>query len=150
MKYKKIVIVCTDNTCLSIMAESVMKSIDLPGREIISRGLVVLFPEPVNSKAVTVLKGNQMEPAKEKSEQLTAEDLAGEGVLVLTMTEKGSLDIKERFGGRTEVYSLGTFTRKPGDIVEPHGGTLAEYGACYEYIDLLTKMAAEIISRDGE
>lgn len=149
MKYKKIVLVCTDNTCLSIMAESVMRSIALPGREVISRGLVVLFPEPINSKAVAVLKGNQMAPVKETSEKLVAEDLDGEGVLVLTMTEKGSLTVKERFGSLVEVYSLGAFVREPGDIVEPYGGTLAEYGACYEYIDLLTKMAAEIISQEG-
>ena len=150
MRYTKIVLVCTDNTCLSIMAESVMRSIDMSGREIISRGLVVLFPEPLNLKAVAVLKGNQMDPAKDNSEQLTADDLRGESVLVLTMTEKDSIMVKERFGDIACVYPLGVFVRKPGDIVEPYGGTLAEYGACYEYIDLLTKMAVEIISQEGE
>ena len=150
MKHKKIVLVCTDNTCLSIMAESVMKTVGKPGWDIISRGLVVLFPEPLSPKAVAVLKGNQMEPAKETSEPLKEEDLEGDDVLVLTMTEKGCQDIKERFGEDVKAYPLGVFAKKPGDIVEPHGGTLADYGTCYEYLDLLVKMAAERISREED
>lgn len=147
MTYRKIVFVCTDNTCLSIMAEAVFKSIASSTREIISRGLVVLFPEPLNAKTVAVLKGNQLEPAKDNSEPLTAEDIEGDGVLVLTMTEHGAQTVRERFGDGVEVYSLGSFTQRPGDIVEPHGGSLADYGACYEYIDLLVKMAAENINQ---
>ena len=30
------------------------------------------------------------------------------------------------------------------------GGTLADYGACYEHIDLLTKVAAEIIFQEED
>ena len=147
MRHKKIVLVSTDNTTLSIMAEAVMKTVLRQDREVISRGLVVLFPEPLNPKAVAVLKGNQMEPAKEKSEPLTAEDLEGGGVLVLTMTETECNEVRARYGeSKADIYPLGVFANKPGDIVVPHGGSLADYGACYEYIDLVVKMAAEIIS----
>ena len=48
------------------------------------------------------------------------------------------------------MHTIGDFAGKPGDIGEPHGGTLAEYGACYEYIDLMVKIAAEIIYRGEE
>ena len=37
-----------------------------------------------------------------------------------------------------------------GDIEEPLGGSLADYGACYEHIDLLVKVAAEIIFKEEE
>lgn len=148
MKYQKIVLVCTDNTCLSIMAEAVMKSIRKSSVEIISRGLVVLFPEPMNPKAVAVLKSNDLSPAKENSEPLTAEDLAGGGVLVLTMSEREAQTVRESFGVGTGVWPLGAFIGRPADIVEPHGGTLADYGACYEYLDLAVKLAAEKIARE--
>lgn len=113
---------------------------------IASRGLVVLFPEPLNPKAVAVLKGNQITPAKDKSEPLTAEDITPE-TLILTMTAKETEMVKEQFPDAKLVTTLGEFAGKPGDVVEPHGGTLAEYGRCYEYIDLLVKFAAESLFR---
>ncbi|WP_434310637.1 phosphotyrosine protein phosphatase [Hominifimenecus sp. rT4P-3] len=146
--YHKVIFVCMDNTCRSIMAEAVMNSVNWKKTlQVLSRGLVVLFPEPMNPKAVAILKGNQLEPSKESSEQLSVEDLEA-GTLVLTMTEYECCQAKESFQGEADIYSIGEFVRKPGDINLPHGGTLAEYGACYEYIDLMVKMAAERLLKE--
>ncbi len=146
--YRRIVFVCMDNTCRSIMAEAVMKSVCQEERiEIASRGLVVLFPEPMNPKAVAVLKGNQMSPAKEMSEPLRAEDIT-EWTVVLTMTAHERDMVRERFPEAGYVYTLGEFAGQAGDIEEPHGGTLADYGACYEYIDLLVKLVAETLFKE--
>ena len=142
-KIDNIIFVCTDNTCRSIMAEAVMKSVCGERKiHVCSRGLVVLFPEPLNPKAVAIMTGNQMSPQKSSSELLTKEDITP-ATLILTMTEKEKADVKEEFPQAPYVVTLGEFAGKPGDIEEPHGGTLAEYGACYEYIDLLVKLAAE-------
>ena len=139
----KIIFVCTDNTCRSIMAEAVMRSVLRERKiEVASRGLGVLFPEPLNPKAVAVLAGNQMMPAKKCSEALEAEDITP-GTLILTMTAKEAETVEERFPEAPRVTTLGAFAGRAGDIEEPHGGTLPEYGACYEYIDLLVKFAAE-------
>lgn len=147
---QKILFVCTDNTCRSIMAEAVMKSVCKDRKiEIASRGLVVLFPEPLNPKAVAVLKGNLLTPEKSSSEALEASDV-NEHTLILTMTSREAEMVKERFPGPAPVYPLGEFAGKPGNIEEPHGGTLAEYGACYEYVDLLVKLAAERLFKSGE
>ncbi len=147
-KYHKIIFLGTENTCRSIMAEAVMNSV-LGRRQvrIESRGLVVLFPEPLNPKAVAVLKGNQMKPAKESAQPLTQKDLDGE-TLVLAMTEKECRQAKEKFGETADIYSIGGFVEKPGDIGQPYGGSLAEYGACYEYIDLMVKVAAEKLLKE--
>ena len=146
----RIIFVCTDNTCRSIMAEAVMKSISRGKQlDILSRGLVVLFPEPLNPKAVAVLAGNQLAPGKTSSEALAKEDLT-EGTLLLTMTGKEAAQVKESFPRASLVYTLGEFAGKPGDVEEPHGGSLAEYGACLEYVDLLVKLAAERLLRVQE
>lgn len=146
----RIVFVCMDNTCRSIMAEAVMRSAAGNRKvEIASRGLVVLFPEPLNPKAVAVLAGNQMTPVKTSTEALEEADVA-DGTLFLTMTAKEAAMVKERFPRASLVYTLGEFSGKPGDIEEPHGGTLAEYGACLEYVDLLVKLAAERLMRVQE
>ena len=147
-KYHKIIFLGTDNTCRSVMAEAVMNCVlgKRPVR-ILSRGLVVLFPEPLNPKAVAVLKGNQMEPAKESAEPLTERDL-DEDTLVLTMTRDECRQAKEAYGEAADICSIGEFVEKPGDIDQPYGGTLAEYGACYEYIDLMVKVAAEKLLKE--
>ena len=147
MDYSKIIFVDTDNTCRSIMAEAVMNSVNRNDLiEVSSAGLIVLFPEPVNPKAVAILKGYQLLPAKQYSEELTQE-LIGPDTLLLTMTEYETRQVKKRFGEDVNVTSIGLFCGQYGDIEEPHGGTLADYGACYEYIDLVVKVAAEILFR---
>ena len=56
-RYDKLVFVCTGNTCRSPMAEVIYKNLDKESDvKVISRGLVVLFNEPINPKAEVVLK----------------------------------------------------------------------------------------------
>ena len=150
IEVNRILFVCMDNTCRSVMAEAVMKSV-LKDRkiEIASRGLIVLFPEPLNPKAVAVLKGNQMAPDKTFTEPLEASDIT-ENTMILTMTAKEARMAREKFPDAPFIAALGDFAGKPGDIEEPHGGSLAEYGACYEYIDLLVKFAAEGLFRSPQ
>ena len=149
-EYKKLIFVDTENTCRSIMAEAVMKAIcKSKPLEICSRGLVVLFSEPINPKATAILKGDGLVPAKTGTEELLPEDLT-EGTLVLTMTAREKKKAAERLGPGAEVWVLAEFTGQEGEVEEPHGGTLANYGACHEYIDFLVKVAYEKIYNSEE
>jgi protein-tyrosine phosphatase len=129
------------------MAEAIFKSLDYPKDiEVCSRGIVVLIPEPMNPKAVAVLKSHQLEPAKEYSEKLVREDLT-QDTLVLTMTEAQSAQVLNAFGDcfREEIAKISTvrnFIGQEGNIEEP-SGSLADYGMFYEHIDLLVKIMVE-------
>ncbi len=147
---KKVIFVCTDNTCLSNMAAAVFEGIRGEREiEVASRGLVVLFPEPINQKAVAILTSHQLKLLADEAKPLESRDFVP-GTLVLTMTGAEREQVKERFPDMPNIFTLREFDGQDGDIVEPLGGTLADYGACYEHIDLFTKVAAEIIFKEEE
>ena len=148
-KVKKVIFVSCDNTCLGPAAESIFKRIGVNYEvEAISRGLVVLFPEPLNTKMLSVMEKHGLIPEKEFSEQLEKTDLT-ENCLILTMTE-GDLQMVQEMYPDVNAQMLRKFVGQKGDVEIPLGGSLADYEACYEHIDLLTKMAAEIIFKEEE
>ena len=144
MKYDRVIFVCQDNTCRSIMAEAIMNSIKKEDLEIMSRGVVVLFSEPINPKVVPILKNYGLEPMKESSQELQPVDIAP-CTLVLTMTAREKKITQEHFPKYPDIYTMGEYSGQEGDIEEPRSGSLADYGACYEYIDFIVKMIAEKI-----
>ncbi len=152
MHYKKILFVCRDNTCLSVMAETVMQDVmeNLPIEQrlpVTSRGLVVLFSEPVNPKAIKLLGSNNLKVFHETSMGLDDSDLT-DGTLVLTMTEKEKETLSQRYPELANLYTLREYTGEQGDIIEPYGGGPEDYEMVYEHIDLMVKMAAQKIFAD--
>ncbi len=91
MGYRKIVIIGENNLCRSFMAEVILRGLikrrNVSDIEVISRGLVVLFSEPVSPMAVSILNRHGYEIAEFRSSQLTEEDLESSD-LALTMTKE--------------------------------------------------------------
>ena len=84
-RYSKIIFVCNSGTARAPMAEAIMKEYILKfPMEIESRGLVVLFPEPLNQKVEAVLISNGINGENQMSKQLAPEDLVPEH-LIITM-----------------------------------------------------------------
>lgn len=149
MKYRRVIFVSTDNTCLGPAAESIFNRIaGERGIEAISRGLIVLFPEPMNAKMVSVMKERGVEIGKEFSEPLTKDDIV-EGTLLLAMSDQDVSMVREMFAD-VKVYKLRNFVGEKGDVEIPLGKSLADYEMSYEHIDLLTKMAAERLFREEQ
>lgn len=147
-QYSKIIFVCESGTCRAPMAEAVMKEymIKYPV-EIESRGLVVLFPEPLNQKAEAILISNGINMSEKMSCQLEGEDLSPEN-LILTMEaaqkEKILKDYEEAVHANVEVL-----TELVGDeleILNPYGGTLQSYGLCYETLNKTIQKLVNLIN----
>ena len=65
-----------DDTARAPMAKAILQSKELPWpMEIGSRGLVVLFPQPVNQKVEAVLARNGLSAKDHTTTPLTAEDI---------------------------------------------------------------------------
>jgi protein-tyrosine-phosphatase len=138
--FRKIIFVCKENVSLSPMAEWVTKSILMDkSKEIVSRGLVVLFPEPRNLKVTDVLVRHGVPCAEQVSQELDASEV-DEHTLVITMNFPEKVKIVEDFGMK-EVYTLKEFVDEEGDMTDPYGGDEEAYDAFFlEIRDLLYKM----------
>lgn len=150
-QYSKIIFVCESGTCRAPMAEAIMKEyvIKYP-LQIESRGLVVLFPEPLNQKAEAILISNGINMTEKMSSQLKAEDLSPEN-LILTLEaahkEKILEDYEKAAGANIEVL-----TELVGDeleILNPYGGTLQSYGLCYETLNKTVQKLVNLINEDA-
>ena len=108
----------------------------------------MLFPEPMNPKAVAILKSRQLEPSHEHSIPLLEEDLT-EDTLVIAMTEAECISVAEKFGTVADITTVRGFVGQSGDLEEPHG-SLSDYGQFFEHLDLLVKMVAQALLKDTD
>ena len=76
-----------DDTARAPMAKAILQSKELPWpMEVGSRGLVVLFPQPVNQKVEAVLVRNGLSAKDHTTTPLTAEDI-NDDTLILVMED---------------------------------------------------------------
>ena len=74
-RFNKVIFVCMGNTCRSPMAATIMSNL-MPDMRCESRGVVVLFPEPYNPKAVAVASRHGMIMPSNVSVQIANEDFS--------------------------------------------------------------------------
>ena len=113
--------------------------------DIQARGIVVLFPEPLNQKAEAVLISNGITLENYMSSQLEEEDFAKDTlVIVMGSTDKQKiLDMFENVIPEN-VHVLTELVGDELEIMDPYGGTLQAYGICYETLSKSVKKLAEI------
>ena len=151
-QYDKIIFVCENGTARAPMAEAILKEyrIKYPV-EIESRGLVVLFPEPLNQKVEAVLISNGINLDQKMSRQLLEEDLQPRH-LVLTMEKVQKEKILEEYASASTV-DVEVLTELVGDeleILNPYGGTLQSYGLCYETLNKTIHKLVKLINQGEE
>lgn len=145
--YKKIIFVCNGNTCRSPMAATIMQSI-LQGYDVLvdSKGMVVLFPENYNPKAVAVAASHGMVMTNETTEQIDNSDFDS-NTLVLVLDSYMKDKLYDEYSRAINVYTLGEFVGIPDwEVKDPYGRGMEEYNKCFETIsEVVEKVAAKII-----
>ena len=148
-KYDKIIFVSMNNTIRGPMAELLMKKVTKHKElEIISRGLVVLFSEPCNPKAVAVLRNRGIILDNRTSMQLSKEELT-EKTLVLTVGRKEKEVIIEEYDPEN-VYTLIEFAGDTGEITDPYGKEMESYKICADELEYWLLKVEEKLSQIEE
>ena len=117
--------------------------------EVLARGLVVSFPQPMNGKAEAVLISNGINLENYTSKQLTNEDIT-EHTLVLTMERKQRDKVLANFSNANPemVHVLTDFVGDELEIIDPYGGMLPSYGLCYETLRKSLKKLVKILNEE--
>lgn len=138
-RYDRLIFVSNSDTSVGPMAEAILQSKFLLEELVItSKGLVVLFPEPINPKAEAVLVSNGLSMKDHMSDPLEQEDL-DDRTLILTLNAALRQKVLKEFEPQYEnlVRVLTEYVGAEGEIINPYGGSLADYGMCYEELEVL-------------
>ena len=116
--------------------------------DIQARGIVVLFPEPLNQKTEAVLISNGITLENYMSSQLEEEDFALD-TLIVVMENGDKQKILDLFENAIP-ENVQVLTELVGDeleIMNPYGGTLQSYGICYETLSKSVKKLAALLNK---
>lgn len=134
-RFDKVLFICTSNTFCSPMAEAIYQQLApnwLP--DAISRGLVVLFSEPISPKVNVILTTHELAVSHHESTcQLSEQDYDGE-TLILTMTFQEKVKLVEEYGISENVYTIGEFIGEDTDMPKPYGDDSEQYEQFFEEI----------------
>ncbi len=145
MKNKKIIFVCTGNTCRSPMAEVILKNkIKLAGIEgvkVTSAGIMATPGAPMSENSRIALKELGYKVRAFKSKQLT-EEMAKKADLIICMTDEHKLCLS----GLKNVVTVKEISGVP-NVPDPYGQGLSAYiktshvleDACNAIISKLTE-----------
>ncbi len=148
--YNRIIFVARTGTCRSPMAAGILSEMALKHPvEVVSRGLVVLFPEPLNQKAEAVMISNGINMEGYTSTQLAEEDFTPD-TLVFVMERSQLEKIIEKYENviPENIFVLNEFVGDELEIVDPYGGTLQAYGLCYEVIRKSIQKLVELLEEE--
>lgn len=147
-KYDRLIFVSNSDTCRGPMAESILKSKFLLSElEVESRGLVVLFPEPVNQKAEAILASHGLTMKDHTAKMLEQEDF-DERTLILVMEDALKQRIFQEHENVQNTWQLSEYIKEETDVTEPVGGSLADYGACYELLDSMISSLVVVLNEE--
>jgi len=135
---KKILFICTGNTCRSPMAEGFFNQLaraEAPEWQANSAGLDASgTPAAATCNAITAAREYGVDLSGHRSQRLS-QALVDEADLLLTMTAAHKQRVEGRFAGATgKVHTLLEFTDQEGDIDDPYCGSLCDYQDAAEQI----------------
>ena len=148
--YRKIIFVSDSANCRAPIAAALLKKQPLLQEyQICSRGLVVLFPEPLNPRAEELLEKHKIDTEGYETVALSEEEL-GEDTLVLAMQDSIRQKIQNDYPNKGQVYTLCEFVDGCEEIPSVYGQTQEQYEQMYEQIEGYVKKLANKLNEEAK
>ena len=149
VKNKKLIFVCTGNTCRSPMAEIILKTklkgLGITNIKVSSAGLSTTDGLKMSKNSFQALKLMGYKPYGFKSKQLT-EQMIYKSHAVICMTEGH----KNALSNYLNVYTINQITGQ-GDVLDPYGGNINTYiKTSHQIEDACNIILEEILNKKGE
>lgn len=139
---KKVLFVCTGNTCRSPMAQGIFNQICK------NRGIAAVADSagiyadgsPASENAVLAIKELGIDIDGRKSKSVTC-DMIKSADFVLTMSASHKKALMMDFGNSEKIKTLSEFVGEGGDVPDPFGGSIDMYRHCRDSLKTLIEKA---------
>ncbi len=145
-KYKRVIFVAGNGITRAPMAAEIYKTLEHNETEVLARGLVVAFPEPLNQKTEAVMISNGITVTDYQAKELMDSEIT-EDTIIFVMEESQRRKVLDRYEHATEenTFVLTAFVDEELEIIDPYGGSLQTYGICFEMLrSTLTKVVEKL------
>lgn len=148
-KYKRVIFVAGNGITRAPMAAEIYKTLEQDETEVLARGLLVAFPEPLNQKTEAIMISNGINVTDYQAKELSDSEIT-EDSIIFVMEESQRKKVLDRYEHATEenTYVLTSFVDEELEIIDPYGGPLQTYGICFEM--LKSTMIKVVEKLDGE
>lgn len=137
---RKVVMVCTGNTCRSPMAEALLRHM-LPGADVSSAGLYAASGETASAAAQREMARRGLSLSAHRSRLLTRD--VARGALLLCMTESHLYALRQAWPDAA-ADTLMRFAGLRGDIDDPFGGDDEDYRRAADQIEAAIRRIVEM------
>lgn len=151
---RRVLIVCSGNTCRSPMAAALLKHLWQKSNpndelEVISAGTSAYPGQDASEHAVTAMRRWEIDLSQHRSRMVDDQVLADVD-LVLTMTKRHKdhiLSLRPDYAGR--VFTLSEYAGHEGDVADPFGGALPLYEETASHFAEQLQVVVDRIQREG-
>ena len=154
---KKLIFICTGNTCRSPLALAAWRALSQEGEtppdvEADSAGLMTTGGQPASRHSIAIAKDWQQDLSSHLSKQLTAEEARNADWLVV-MSIMHAHSLREFIGvDPDKIILLGSLDQREGndEIPDPYGGSREAYETCASHIQHAMKKLALLVAAEAK